>query len=120
MLRIFQWVVRFFDWLRVLDDRLEAVWLNKGWPEFAKWWVGGSVALGAFAFFLAMIPGTVLLEINRLYQLLRLGAYPAAGPMYGGLLNFAIALALVALTIAFVSCPLFMVQIKNRGHRSAR
>jgi hypothetical protein len=115
MLRIFQGVVRFFDWLRVLDDRLAAIWLNKGWPEFAKWWVGGSAALGAFAFCLAMIPGAVLLEINRLYQFLRLGAYPAAGLMYAGLFNYAIALAAVALTIAFVSCPLFMVQIRHHG-----
>jgi hypothetical protein len=115
MLRIFQWVVRFFDWLRALDDRIEAVWLNKGWPEFAKWWIGGSVVLGAFAFFLAMIPGTILLEINRFYQFLRFGAYPAAGLMYAGLFNYAIALALVALTIAVISCPLFMVQIKHRA-----
>jgi hypothetical protein len=114
MLRIFQWVVRFFDWLRVLDDRVEAAWLNKGWPEFSKWWVGGSVALAAFGFALGMIPGAVLLEINRLYQFVRYGVYPAAGAMYGGLFNFSIALALVALTIAFVSCPLFMVQIKHR------
>jgi hypothetical protein len=114
MLRIFRWVVRFFDWLRVLDDRLEAVWLNKGWPDFAKWWFGGSVVLGAFAFCLAMIPGAVLLEINRFYQFLRLGAYPAGGPMYGGLFNFAVALAVVALTIAVISCPFFMLQVKNR------
>ena len=114
MLRIFQWVVRFFDWLRVLDNQLEASWLNKGWPEFAKWWVGGSIALGIFAFFLASIPGAVLLELNRLYQFLRLGAYPAAGLMYGGLFSFAFAFAAVALTIAFVSCPLFMVQARNR------
>jgi hypothetical protein len=116
MLRIFQGVVRFFDWLRALDNRIEAAWLNKGWPEFAKWWFGGSVALGAFAFSLAMIPGAVLLEINRLYQFLRLGAYPAAGLMYGGLFNYALALATVALTIALISCPFFMLQIKNRGH----
>ena len=116
MLRIFQWVVRFFDWLRVLDNRVEAAWLNKGWPEFAKWWLGGSVALGAFAFFLAMIPGAVLLEINRFYQFLRFGAYPAAGLMYGGLFNYALALAAVALTIAIISCPFFMLQTKNRGH----
>ena len=114
MLRIFQWVVRFFDWLRVLDDRLEATWLNKGWPEFAKWWLGGSIGVGAFAFFLACIPGAMLLEINRLYQFLRLGAYPAAGLMYPGLCNFAVAFALVAVTIAFVSCPFFMLQVKNR------
>ena len=116
MLRIFQWVVRFFDWLRVLDDRLEATWLKKGWPEFAKWWLGGSIGVGAFALLLACIPGAILLEINRLYQLLRVGGYPAAGLMYAGLWNFAVAFAIVAMTIAFVSCPFFMLQVKNRGH----
>ena len=79
MLRIFQWVVRFFDWLRVLDDRLEATWLKKGWPEFAKWWLGGSIGVGAFALLLACIPGAILLEINRLYQLLRVGSLPGRG-----------------------------------------
>ena len=115
MLQIFQWVVRFFDWLRMLDDRIEDTWRTKGWPEFAKWWIGGSIALGAFAILLACIPGSVLLEINRLYQLLRFGAYPAAGPMYAALWNFAVALGVVAMTIAFVSCPFFMLQIKSRG-----
>jgi hypothetical protein len=115
MLRVFQFVVRFFEWLRVLDDRIEAIWLNKGWPEFAKWWFGGSIAIGAFVFFLACIPGTILLEVNRLYQFLRVGAYPAAGLMYAGLWNFAVGLAVVALTIAFISCPLFMAQIRHRG-----
>ena len=115
MLRIFQWVVRFFDWLRVLDDRLETTWLKKGWPEFAKWWLVGSVGVGAFALLLACIPGAILLEINRLYLLLRVGAYPAAGLMYAGLWNFAVAFAIVAMTIAFVSCPFFMLQVKNRG-----
>lgn len=114
MLRIFAWVVRFFDWLRVMDDRIEAAWLNKGWPEFAKWWIGGSIALGALALVVACVPGSVLLEINRLYQFLRFGAYPAAGPMYAGLWNFGVALGAVAMTIAFVSCPFFMLQIKNR------
>ena len=116
MLRIFAWVVRFFDWLRALDDRVEVAWRNKGWPDFSKWWLGGAVGVGAFAFFFAMIPGAVLLEINRLYQFLRLGAYPAAGLMYGGLFNYAVALAIVAMTIAVISCPFFMLQIKNRGH----
>ena len=115
MLRIFAWVVRFFDWLRVLDNRIEAAWLNKGWPEFAKWWIGGSIALGAFAILLACIPGSILLEINRFYQFLRYGAYPAAGPMYAGVWNFGLALGLVAMTIAFISCPFFMLQIKNRA-----
>jgi hypothetical protein len=114
MLRIFQWVVRFFDRLRVLDNQIEAAWLNKGWPEFLKWWIGGAIALGAFALLVACIPGSVLLEINRFYQFLRFGTYPAAGPMYAGLFNYAVAFSVVALTIAFVSCPFFMLQIKNR------
>ena len=114
MLQIFRWVVRFFDWLRVLDNRLEAIWLNKGWPEFAKWWIGGSIALGVFALLIACVPGSVLLEINRLYQLLRTGTYPAAAPMYAGLWNFGLAFSVVALIIAFVSCPFFMLQVKNR------
>jgi hypothetical protein len=116
MLRIFQWVVRFFDWLRALDDRLEVAWLKKGWPEFAKWWLGGSIGVGAFALLLACIPGAILLEINKLYLLFRVGTYPASGLMYAGLWNFAVAFAIVATTIAFVACPFFMLQVKNRGH----
>jgi hypothetical protein len=116
MLRIFQWVVRFFDWLRMLDDRIEAMWLNRGWPEFGKWWLGGSIGVGAFALLFACVPGAVLLEVNRFYQFLRFGVYPAAGLMYAGLWNFGVAFAIVAMTIAFVSCPFFMLQIKNRGH----
>jgi hypothetical protein len=115
MLRIFRWVVRFFDWLRALDDRLEATWLNKGWPEFLKWWFVGSLAIGVFAFLLAGVPGTILLEVNRLYQFLRVGTYPVAGPMYAGVWSFAGGLAVVALAVAFVSCPLFMLQVRNRG-----
>ena len=36
--------------------------------------------------------------------------------MYAGLWNFAIAFAVVAATIAFVACPFFMLQVKNREH----
>jgi hypothetical protein len=114
MLRFFQWVVRFFDWLRALDDRIEATWRNKGWPEFLKWWIGGSAAIGLFAFFIVCIPGAVLLEVNRFYQFLRVGTYPAAGLMYPALGTFALGLATVALTIALISCPLFMVQSRHR------
>jgi hypothetical protein len=114
MLRVFQWIVRFFEWLRALDDRLEATWLNRGWPEFLKWWLGGSVALGLFAFCLICIPGALLLEVNRFYQFLRAGTYPGAGLMYAGLFSFALAFAGVTLTIAFVTCPLFMLQVRQR------
>jgi uncharacterized BrkB/YihY/UPF0761 family membrane protein len=114
MLRVFQWIVRFFEWLRALDDRLEAIWLNKGWPDFLKWWFGGSLAIALFALLLVCIPGTVLLELNRLYQLLRTGAHPAGAVMYAGLWSFAVAFATVALAIAFVSCPLFMLQMHKR------
>jgi len=114
MLRVFQWIVRFFEWLRALDSQLEATWLNKGWPDFLKWWFGGSIALGIFAFCLVCIPGAVLLEINRFYQFVRAGTYPGAALMYGGLFSFAVAFAGVALTMAFVSCPLFMLQVRNR------
>ncbi len=113
MLRIFQWVVRFFDRLRMLDEQLQDTWLNKSWPDFMKWWVGGSIAIGIFALVLVCVPGAVLLEINRFYQLLRLGTYPAAGPMYWGLGTFAVAFAAVAVTISFISCPLFMFQIRR-------
>jgi hypothetical protein len=115
MLRVFQWIVRFFEWLRALDDQLEATWLNKGWPEFLKWWFGGSLAIAVFAFLLVCIPGGVLLEANRLYNFLRVGTHPAAGPMYAGLWDFAVAFSAVTLTIAFVSCPIFMLQIRHRG-----
>jgi hypothetical protein len=115
MFRVFGWVIRFFEWLRALDDRLEATWLNKGWPEFLKWWFGGSVALGLFAFLLICVPGTILLEANRFYHFLRVGTYPSAGLIYAGLWSFAVAFATVALAIAFVSCPLFMLQTRNRG-----
>ena len=56
MLRVFQWVVRFFGSLRAFDDRLEDVWLNKSRPEFLKWWIGGSIAIGIFAFVLVCDP----------------------------------------------------------------
>ena len=115
MLRVFRWVVRFFEWLGTLDDRLEATWLNKGWPEFLKWWFGGSAAIGAFAFLLVGLPGTILVEVNRFFQFLKVGAYPAAGMMYAALWSFAVLFAAVALAIAFVSCPLFMLQIRHRG-----
>ena len=114
MLRIFAWVVRFFERLRALDERLEHTWLNKGWPDFARWWIGGSVGIGAFAFLFVCVPGTVLIEINRFYQFVRFGAYPAAGLIYAGLANFAVAFSLVAFTIALISCPFFMLQIRNR------
>src|SRR5689334_17673751 len=113
MLRIFRGVVRFFEWLRVWDDRLEAVWLKKSWPDFMKWWLGCSAAIAAFVIGLVLVPGTVLLEINRLYQFLKAGSYPAAGPMYAGLGGFAVSLAMVALTIALISCPFFMMQIRH-------
>src|ERR1041385_3068667 len=79
MLRVFGWVVRFFDSLRAFDDQLEATWLNKSWLEFITWWFGGSLAIAVFALLLIAIPGTVLLELNRLYHSLRGANPPAAG-----------------------------------------
>ncbi|MEJ0074359.1 MAG: hypothetical protein WDO17_02745 [Alphaproteobacteria bacterium] len=115
MLRIFGWVVRFFDWLKALDDRFEAAWRTRGWPDRLKWWFGGSLALALFALLLICIPGAVLLEANRLYHSLRGGNVPPAGLVYLGLGTFAVAFAAVTLTIAFVSCPLFMLQLRQRG-----
>ena len=115
MLRIFNWVIRFFDWLRVLDERLAAIWLNKGWPDFMKWWFLGSLGIALFALLVVCIPGTILLEANRLYHFVRAGTYPAGAPLYAGLWSFAAAFAGVALTIAFISCPLFMAQLRQRG-----
>jgi hypothetical protein len=117
MLRIFRGVVRFFEWLRVWDDRLEAVWLRGSWSDFIKWWFACSAAIAAFVIGLVLVPGVVLLEINRLYQFLKLGSYPAAGAMYAGLGSFAVSLATVALTMAIISCPFFMMQIRHRGNR---
>ena len=114
MLRVFGWVVRFFDSLRAFDDQLEATWLNKSWPEFIKWWFGGSLAIAVFALLLIAIPGTVLLELNRLYHSLRGANPPAAGLMYFLLGTFALRFAAVTLAIAFVTCPLFMAQIRHR------
>lgn len=113
MLRFFGGIVRFFEWLRVWDDRLEAVWLSKSWPEFIKWWFGSSLALGVFALLLICIPRLVLVEVSRLYQFVKLGSYPAAGAMYAALGSFAVAFAAVVLTLAVVSCPLFMLQIRH-------
>ena len=112
MLRLFGWVVRFFESLRAIDNQMEAVWLNQGWPERLKWWLGGSLGIAVFAFFVVCIPGTALIGINHLYHLLK-GSQAVVG--YAGLLNFAVGFALVALTIAFVSCPLFMVQLRHRA-----
>ena len=116
MLRVFNWVVQFFDWLRALDNQLEATWLNKRWPEFFKWWFGGSIAIAAFALLFICIPGTVLLELNRLYHSLRGASPPAAGAMYFGLGTFGLRFAAVTFTIALVTCPLFMLQVRHRGH----
>jgi hypothetical protein len=115
MLRVFGWVVRFFEWLRVLDDQLEATWLNKHWTEFLKWWLGGSLAIALFALLLVCVPGAVLLELNRLYHMLRGASALPAGLMYFGLGTFAVGFAAVTLTIAFVTCPLFMLQVRQRG-----
>ena len=117
MLRMFGWVVRFFDWLRVLDDRFEAIWLNKGWLERLTWWVAGSLAISVFAFLLVCGPGTVLLEINRFYHFIRTGTYPAV--MHVALWTFAVGFAAVTVAIAFASRPLFTLQIRNRGPRSS-
>jgi hypothetical protein len=115
MLRVFTWVVRLFEWLRALDDQLEATWLNKRWPDFLKWWFGGSLAIALFALLLVCIPGTVLLELNRLYHALRGASPPAAGLMYFALGTFAVRFATVTLTVAFVTCPLFMLQVRHRA-----
>ena len=68
-----------------------------------------------FALLLICIPGAVLLELNRFYHALRGVIPPAAGLMYVLLGAFALRFAAVTLAIAFVTCPLFMAQIRHRG-----
>lgn len=79
------------------------------------------MGVGAFGFFLIGVSGAIMAEISRVYYFFKLGSEVLGSGgsghvslIYSAAWNFAAAFGAVATVIAFVSCPLFMVQVAQR------